>query len=137
MEMLSNLDMAFNQKMEHVIYCMPADDVDTKAEYVSMLRKHVPTIQVIHGLPHSFKQLCAEFPESSHKLVIVDDIQNVLCMPEHENLMLKDSHHSNISVVITMQNYFVKGRNMNMMRQFSDNILFHDYNDRTVLPAVR
>jgi len=53
-----------------------------------------------------------------------------------EDVFSQNSHHYNISIIFTTQNYFSTSRNLTIVRQTNYKIIFNDISDKTLLRNI-
>jgi len=132
-DLLKYRDIVFNQEFQRIIYCLPCQTQHSRMEYVDSLREVCINVEIREGLPdlnsHCFKN------KTEHKLLILDDLsKSVVNSADYLSLMTQGSHHFNISLIYTSQNYFEKSvHGKTFHRQLSMKIVFEDKSDMSVL----
>ena len=77
------------------------------------IQSKVSNITFKKGIPNEeeIDEWAIDENESSHKLIILDDLQHILINdPNIDLLLTQGSHHKNISVIIITQNIFGQGK---------------------------
>lgn len=90
-------------------------------------------VKFIKGLPH------AEFPSSNtRKWIIIDDLMTDASQSSKiSDLFTKGSHHRNLSVILIVQNFFVRGkeqRNITLNAQYI--VLFKNPRDKSLATSI-
>ena len=122
---------------DRIIFCQQEHLLLRANETFERLRKTYPNIELVAGLP-DIKRLQLDIDPSSHKLVIIDDMQSeFLESKEMFQLLSVDCHHSLISTIYTLQNYFAASK---FKKSFSRNthfkVLFYNRCDLTELRHI-
>lgn len=136
LELVKHKEKVYSATFERIIYCLPDESLHLHQEFEKELRAAFPAIEIIEGLPN-ITQLGIK-DSKAHKLLILDD----LMFPVFEshimlNLITKDSHHSNCSVVITCQNFYHPSKyGRTFVRNCSEKVLFFDKTDAKQLSML-
>ncbi len=136
LKLVENRDLIYNEHFERIIYCLPEDSLHLHQEFVKKLEESFPNLELIEGIPKLNELHIKE--SKNHKLLILDD----LMMPVFEThammeLITKDSHHCNCSVVITTQNFFHPSKyGRTFVRNCSEKVLFFDKTDAKQLSML-
>ena len=134
--LLKYRDSVFAEKFTRIIYCMPEQTEGSRAAYIASLREICENISIEEGLPdlhnHSLKT------NSEPKLLILDDLSSALLRhSDYVQLMTVGSHHHNLSIIYTSQNYYQKSSDgRTFQRQLTMKVMFEDRSDRTVLTNI-
>jgi hypothetical protein len=126
-KLLKHRDVMFDRPFVKIVFAISEKSNITKEMHTQLLQD-VPNIELIRGLP--------DFDELSHlhgnKLVILDDhILTLINSEEMFNTITIASNHSNISLIITSQNFFLQGKySKTLHRNTSYKVIFRDRGDR-------
>ena len=137
--MLQHKEQVFNRKFKRIFYIYPDYMHGSRVAYLQKLRESTPEIELIAGLEQlPWEELKYD---SEPKLLLIDDLIDELCASKDVcSLFNRDSHHFNLTYVITVQSYFFKspvaGEAVNLRRGATDIILFKNRADETVLGIV-
>jgi len=131
-------ESVFSDTFDHIIYCMPENTHGSRTAYVTALREICPNIYVHEGLPDTATSSFSVNNPTEKKLFIYDDLAHSLLTTRASiELMIQNSHHLNISVIYTSQNYFQKSEDgKTFQRQLTVKIIFEDRSDSTVLTNI-
>ncbi len=124
----------YNSPFERVLYSLPPETVHLHVDFIKELRNVCPHIQIIEGMPdQNDLHLTAG---KAHKLLIIDDqMSETFNSQVILNLITRDSHHSNISVVIIVQSLFADAKHrITMVRNCSEKLIFFNKVDK--LPLI-
>jgi len=99
----------FDVKFEQVFYCQPHSLASRHNPIFEKIRAIFPSAQMVAGLPDITK-LHLNL-DSNHKLLIIDDLMEPF-LNSHKmiELLSVEVHHSNISTIFTVQNFFAQSR---------------------------
>lgn len=134
--LLQNRYQLFDQNFSQIVYVFPDSMEESRADYLRDLKKVDANMIFCEGLQNlDLEEL--KFGKS-HKLIIFDDMMQELAdNPMISNLVSRESHHFNISYIITTQNFYFKGKySLDVRRNASDLILFPDKTDNTALSLI-
>jgi hypothetical protein len=92
------------------VYIIPQNGRQQRQEFIESLEKLVPNIEILEGWPLSLEEVHLTYTNTNKLLVIDDLIDSLLQSKSFLSLMLKDSHHSRISVVVSSQHVFFPAR---------------------------
>ena len=94
------------------------------------------SLEIVEGLPRISEMNIKD--NKSHKLLILDDLMiSVFDTQTMVDLITKDSHHCNCSVIITSQNFFHPSRyGRTFVRNCSEKVLFFDKTDAKQLSIL-
>lgn len=119
-------DDIFTHTFERIIYCQPNNYSVKNQEFFKRLQIEFPKIELCQGLPNiALLQLDMN---NLPKLILIDDLMSQV-MASHDmiDLLSKDVHNFNISVCITLQNYYAVGRyGKTLMRNSQYRIIFYN-----------
>ena len=130
-------NLVFSDTFDRIIYCMPNNTEDSRREYIAELRSICSNIYIVEGLPNLQDYFIKDNREK--KLLILDDLSTqVISSRDYQELMTQGSHHYNVSVVYTSQNYFEKSPKYGKTfhRQLTVKVLFEDVSDISVMKNV-
>jgi len=107
--LVQHRSLLFTQNFEKCYYCQPPRLFLRPNPVFEDIRKVFPSAELICGLP-DLNKLNLNL-DSTSKLLIIDDLMNdLLNSSEFVNLLSVDTHHSNITVIFTLHNYFASSR---------------------------
>lgn len=99
----------FDVKFDQIIYCEPERLVLRPNPIFDRLKQACPSAQLVIGLP-DISKLNLDL-DTRHKLVVIDDLMEpFLNSQAMVQLLSIDCHHSNISTIYTVQNFFAQSR---------------------------
>ena len=136
LRMLQNRYQIFDQHFSQIMYVFPNSMEESREDYLRALKNIDRHIVFCEGLQNlDLEEL--KFGKS-HKLIIFDDMMHELAESSMiSNLVSRDSHHFNISYILTTQNFYFKGKySLDVRRNASDLILFPDKTDSTALSLI-
>jgi hypothetical protein len=99
----------FTSKFHRIVYSEPHSLSSRNNDFFSRLQKEFPQIERCYGLPN-LVQLNLTHNTLPCLILIDDQMNEVLSSEEMLNLATKNVHHFNLSVCITIQNYFQTNR---------------------------
>ena len=135
LKLLQNQKYFFNVNFDTVLYCYPSQGMtENRSNYVKSLQSIFPHLETNENIPDIFDIM--HLP--GHKLIIFDDIYHKIIDQEIiRDLMTTHSHHGNISLMITSQNYFMQGKYAkSIMRNFSELVIFDSKMQREVVNFI-
>ena len=129
LNLVQNRALVYDQTFERIIYCLPEDSLHLHQEYLKKMEEAFPNLEIIEGIPQLTELHIKD--NKSHKLLIIDDLMiSVFDTKAMIDLITKDSHHCNCSVVITSQNFFHPSKyGRTFVRNCSEKVLFFDKTD--------
>ncbi len=136
LKVVQNRDHIYNVEFERILYCLPEDSLHLHQEFLKKMEEAFPRLEIIEGLPRLNELHIKD--SKAHKLLIVDD----LMLPLFEThammeLITKDSHHCNCSVIMTSQNFFHPSKyGRTFVRNCSEKVLFFDKTDAKQLSIL-
>ena len=109
------------------------DDSQVTNDTINCLKQINPEIEINEGLPVP-EQLAFRTPI----LLILDDLDNILYKEDDFlDLMTRISHHGDISIIYTSQNFYASGSNsVTARRQLSAYVLFPNPNDKPMINTI-
>lgn len=96
-DLLNNHRHLFSDKFKKIYYCYSEEN---------SVNERIRDAIYVRGLP---KDYVLSNPSGEHTLIIIDDMMNEL-NEDVANLFTKNCHHSNISVILMVQNLFHQGK---------------------------
>ncbi len=119
----------YNEIFERILYCLPEDSLHLHQDFIKKMQEAFPPLEIIEGLPHLSELHVKD--NKNHKLLILDDLMiSVFDTQTMVDLITKDSHHCNCSVIITSQNFFHPSKyGRTFVRNCSEKVLFFDKTD--------
>ena len=143
-KLLYHHNFLIDTRFDYVFYAAPKHALGQAREgYIERLRQIYPSIDIIEGLPDVYD--ISLLP--GHKLVILDDLyQEIIDHESFRDLMTTHSHHGQISVILTSQNFFMQGKySKSIMRNYTDMVIFDckaerqiaSYISRQIFPASK
>jgi hypothetical protein len=126
----------FTAKFSRIIYCQPESISHTQNSFFDTLCKEVPIAELNHGLP-KLNELRLE-NNSLPCLLLIDDLMtNFLNSFEMSQLLSVYVHHSNITCIFTLQNYFHPSRfGKTMIRNVHYRVLFYNRVEQSELRHI-
>lgn len=99
----------FDVEFQRILYCQPESLILRHNSVLERLKETFPAIELVTGLPDLDKlQLTLDYRPI---LLIIDDLMEPFLKSEAMlNLLAMDVHHSNISTIFTVQNYFARSK---------------------------
>ena len=95
-------------------------------EFTETLKSYVDNIEIHHQLIDLDEHGLTEDAKSSKLLIIDDMMTTVFSSQSIITLLSRQSHHSNVSVIISTQNFYYNSKHsVTALRQFTDIVLFH------------
>lgn len=129
LSLLENHESVFNVDFKYIFYFYPQNALtESRKIYVDKMRKIFPNLQTVEGVPEVSNM--ATVP--GHKLMILDDMYEALTRNKNMlETMILGSHHSNWSVIVTSQSYFMQNiYAKTFIRNFTDQIIFDSKSER-------
>jgi len=117
-------------------YCQPANLCVRNNPIHEKIRQFFPSTELICGLPNVSK-LNLDV-DSSAKLVILDDLMNeLLDSAEIVRLLSIETHHSNITVIFTLHNFFASSKHgKTISRNVNYKVFFYNRLDLRELKII-
>ena len=136
LRMLQNKSYIFNETFKSIYYVFPEYMAESRKDYLNDLKKTFPSICIVEGLDRLDLEELKYNKEP--KLLIIDDLMNeVASQPDISSLFYRDSHHYNISYIITLQLFYVQHKfGILLRRNATTVILFKDRGDISVLSMI-
>ena len=133
---LENSDKFFSSvTFNYACYFYPEHGLTASRKvYCERLTRALPCMECAEGLPDVLDLINQE----GNKLIIIDDLYDKAVNSSFINdLMTVHSHHANISIIFTAQNYFSKGQySKTFQRNYTDTILFDAKLERLALEII-
>lgn len=129
-QMLTYRLKIFSLVFQQIFFCLPEKTAQANKNYLRELKKIVPDIIIVTNFPN-FEELGLFRDPEAHQLLIIEDFM-VETSKSNELLyaMIRDSHHSSISLILVSQNVFARGANVKTFsRNYSDRIVFWNKGD--------
>lgn len=129
-KLLKAKEQVFDIPPQKILYCYGAYD----RRYLDLM-KHVPNLELFHGLPTEY----IENPEASvPSLIVLDDlIESSAQSKLIAKLFMQTSHHNNLSVILVTQNIFYQGSQFrNIMKNAGVIILMNSLRDRYAIQIL-
>ena len=99
LELIRHRLIVFDKEFSRIIYALPDDSIHLHEDFVKDLEKAYRNIEIVEGLPKVGDLHLKE--DKFHKLLIIYDLMSsVFDSQTMMDLITKDSHHCNCSVVI-------------------------------------
>ena len=134
--LLQHRENIYDSQFTRVIYCSPHCFSGALDAYLSSLRSHFPDLELSSELPNVVDlNLSAD---GYHKLILIDDF-----MLRFNNsdvafkLLTIQSHHMNISLVVTSHNLFAGSKfQKTLTRNYSEIVLLYTRSDKLSLRTL-
>lgn len=115
----------FAQQFDRIIICIPEEGMRYDQNFTDELKEFVPHLEINFGLPNE-NSLKLSLDRTSKKLLILEDL--ILEASKLESFLktvIYTSHHGNISLIMTIQNYFFQAKNsVSLVRNFTEKAIF-------------
>ncbi len=136
LDLVKHRDLVYSETFERILYCLPDDSLHLHQDFVKNMQNAFPPLEIIEGLPRISDLHIKD--NKSHKLLILDDLMvSVFDTQTMVDLITKDSHHCNCSVIITSQNFFYPSKyGRTFVRNCSEKVLFFDKTDAKQLSIL-
>ena len=136
LKLVQHRNLIYNETFERIIYCLPEDSLHLHQEFLKEMESAFSSLEVVEGMPKLNGLHIKD--TKNHKLLILDDLMlPVFDTQSMMELITKDSHHCNCSVVITSQNFFHPSKyGRTFVRNCSEKILFFDKTDAKQLSIL-
>jgi adenosyl cobinamide kinase/adenosyl cobinamide phosphate guanylyltransferase len=133
LELLKHRNELFSTSFARIIYFVPSNNIDAHQEFIQKLKTVYPDLEIQTDLP----KLSDIKGDRLSKLFIMDDLMNVVFNhPMMEEVFSQNSHHQNLSIIFTTQNYFASSKNRTIIRQTNYKIIFNDPSDKTLMRNI-
>ena len=122
-------------EFDYVGYYYPGKSLTaSRQNYIDRLSRTFTNLEPHEGLPDIDDLASID----GSKLIIVDDLYaDVVKNISMHDLMTIHAHHSNISLLITAQNFFTQGKySKTLLRNYTDIVLFDAKMDRQILDII-
>ncbi len=136
LKLILHRELVFDKTFSRIIYALPEDSIHLHQEFIKELETAYTAVEIIEGLPKVADLHLKDY--KLHKLLIIDDLMSsVFDSHTMMDLVTKDSHHCNCSVVITCQNYFHPSKfGRTFVRNCSEKVIFFDKTDAKQLSIL-
>ena len=136
LELIKNRAQVYDKTFERIIYALPEDSIHLHQTFLETLRTVYPQIEIVEGLPN-IQELHLK-DDNVPKLLVIDDMmQNTFGSKSMLDLITKDSHHSNCSLIVTCQNIFLPTKyGRTFVRNCSEKVIFFDKTDANQLSIL-
>ncbi len=136
LDLVKYRDLVYSERFERILYCLPDDSLHLHQDFVKKMQETFPKLEIIEGLPRISDLHIKD--NKNHKLLILDDLMiSVFDTQTMVDLITKDSHHCNCSVIITSQNFFYPSKyGRTFVRNCSEKVLFFDKTDAKQLSIL-
>ena len=129
--MMEHRDVIFSDPIEYVNVFLPPNGMGAYTTFKNKLAAAMPEIPIRfrEGLPHDEDIINKH---GAHQVYIFDDVMAQFFNSERmAQLMVQDSHHKNITVIATSQNFFGKNQSarQTILRNMTVQVLFWDRAD--------
>ena len=135
-QLVKHRNLLFTQDFDKCYYCQPANLCVRPNPIYEQIRQSLPNSELICGLPDITK-LSLDL-DSSCKLVVIDDLMNsLLNSADIVNLLSVHVHHSNITVIFTLHNYYAGSRHgKTISRNLNYTVFFYNRLDLRELKII-
>ena len=136
LEVIQNREKIYDKPFERIIYALPEDSVHLHQNFLQNLKNVYENIEIVEGFPNISDLHIKE--DKSSKLLIIDDMmQNAFASQTMLDLITKDSHHCNCSLLVTCQNFFWPTKyGRTFVRNCSEKVIFFDKTDANQLSIL-
>ena len=136
LSLVEHRNVIYDQNFERILYCLPEDSLHLHQNFIKQMQDAFPALEIIEGLPRISELHIKD--NKNHKLLILDDLMlSVFDTQTMVDLITKDSHHCNCSVIITSQNFFHPSKyGRTFVRNCSEKFLFFDKTDAKLLSIL-
>ncbi len=136
LELIKNRNTVYDKDFQRIIYALPEDSIHLHQNFLETLKQIYPAIEIVEGLPNINELHLKE--DKDPKLLIIDDMmQSAFASKSMLDLITKDSHHSNCSLVVTCQNIFLPTKyGRTFVRNCSEKVIFFDKTDANQLSIL-
>ncbi len=136
LELIKHRQVIYDNDFERIIYALPEDSIHLHHQFLEMVKTVYPPIEIVEGLPNINELHLKD--DKSPKLLIIDDMmQSTFASKSMLDLITKDSHHCNCSLVVTCQNIFLPTKyGRTFVRNCSEKVIFFDKTDANQLSIL-
>ncbi len=136
LELIKHRKIVYDKDFERIIYALPEDSMHLHQTFLETLKNVYPEIEIVEGLPNINELHLKD--DKTPKLLIIDDMMNrTFGSKSMLDLITKDSHHSNCSVIVTCQNIFFPTKyGRTFVRNCSEKVIFFDKTDANQLSIL-
>lgn len=133
-ELIKNREALFTTRFYRIILYVPESSINSHEVYFKSLKQACPNVEIMSGLPKPQEI----FAETLPKLIIVDDQMQAMFHDKFmEQIFTAISHHGELSIVFTTQNYFESGPTKTIIRNCNYLVVFYDaLNGKAVLRNI-
>ncbi len=133
---IQHREKIYDKPFERIIYALPEDSVHLHQEFLENLKKVYENIEIVEGFPNVAELHIKE--DKTAKLLVIDDMmQRVFSSQTILDLITKDSHHCNCSLLVTSQNFFWPTKyGRTFVRNCSEKVIFFDKTDANQLSIL-
>ena len=133
LDLLKHRNELFTTSFSRVIYFVPSNNLEAHQDFIQKLKSVYPHIEIQTDLP----KMSDIKGDKLSKLFIMDDLMNIVFNhPLMEETFSQNSHHQNLSIIFTTQNYFASSKNRTIIRQTNYKIIFNDPSDKTLMRNI-
>ncbi len=136
LQVIKNREKIYDKPFERIIYALPEDSVHLHQNFLQDLKNVYENIEIVEGFPNISDLHIKE--DKSSKLLIIDDMmQSAFGSQTMLDLITKDSHHCNCSLLVTSQNFFWPTKyGRTFVRNCSEKVIFFDKTDANQLSIL-
>ncbi len=136
LEIIKCRDKIYDKSFDRIIYALPEDSVHLHQFFLENLKKVYEKIEIVEGFPNITELHLKE--DKTAKLLIIDDMmQSAFASQTMLDLITKDSHHCNCSLIVTCQNFFWPTKyGRTFVRNCSEKVIFFDKTDANQLSIL-
>lgn len=126
----------YDVSFQRIIYCSPNAFNGAQDEYIQTLKTTFPDLEVLSELP-VVEELNIRSDET-HKLLLIDDFMISFNRSNSAfKLLTIQSHHMNISIVVTSHNLFAASKfQKTLTRNYSEIVLLYNRSDKLSLRTL-
>ena len=133
LNVLKHREVLFSTNFDRIVYFMPHKNFSAHQDFIKKMQSVCSKLEVKFELPTPGDIKSDLLP----KLFLIDDLMGPLLNSVYfEEFMAHDSHHFNVSVFFTLQNYFGSSKSKTVIRQTTYKILFNDPADHTLMRNI-
>jgi hypothetical protein len=120
-ELIKHRDKVFSRQFSKVIYSIPDKNMDVNADVIKALQESFPNLQVETEFSTPEKWgLIPNFQKENILICIEDQYARLSASKDFSELLTIHSHHHNISVICSTQNYFTNSKiSTTLLRQYT------------------
>jgi hypothetical protein len=136
LELVRHRAIVYDTTFKRVIYAIPHNSAHLHQDFLKNMKDACPELEVIEGLPDLTALHVTE--DTTPKLMLIDDLMvEVLGSKDMLDLVCRDSHHTNTSVCISVQNIFhTSPHGRTFMRNCSEKVVFFTKTDNLLLSIL-